>query len=179
MPLDRVQPLKLEDPETGGTETDEFPTEVDYNEDYIDCRGITAQNDTSNDDAVVISRDASNNLTFKDGVTALKTLAQLAAGTGMTPEDHRILDQLVHSLAEDYYEEYTYNGSQVTACVTWETSEKLRKIREEQYSYTGNKVTEVVTIKYDDYGDEVERLTETYTYSGSKLDNVTAVRSTP
>lgn len=179
MAVDRVKPLKLESPDSGGVETDDFPTSLDINEDFVDCRGVAIQNDTSNDDAVLVSRDEAGNLTLKDAVTSLKTLAQLAAGTGMTEEQHRVLDQLVHGLAENYYEEYTYSSGHVINATTWETSSKLKKIREEQYTYSNGKVTQAVTIQYDGNGNEVERLTETYTYSGSRIASVTAVRATP
>lgn len=179
MAVDRVKPLKLESPDSGGVETDEFPTSTDINEDFLDCRGVAIQNDTSDDDTVLLSRDASGNMTFQDDVTGLKTLAQLTAGTGMTPEDHRVLDQLVHGLAENYYEEYTYSGPRVTTCIVWETPEKLKKIREEQYSYFGSRLTQVITIQYDVSGAEVERLTETYSYTDGRIASVTAVRSVP
>lgn len=179
MAVDRIKPLKLESPDSGGIETDEFPTSLDVHEDFVDCRGVAIQSDVSNDDAVLISRDASGNLTLKDAVTSLKTLAQLAAGTGMTEEQHRVLDQLVHGLAENYYEEYTYSGGRVTNCTIWETSGKLKKIREEQYDYDGSRVSQVVTIQYDGSGNEVERLTEVYGYTGSRVDSVTATRSVP
>jgi hypothetical protein len=89
------------------------------------------------------------------------------------------LDQLVHELAENFFEEYTYSSGNVTNATTWETSGKLKKIREEQYTYSSGKVSQAVTIQYDGSGNEVERLTETYTYSGSKIASVTAVRAAP
>jgi hypothetical protein len=79
MAIDRVQPQKLEGTDTGGTETDAFPTAMDRNEDYADVRGVAIQNDTSNDSDVIVSRDSSNNLTFKDANTTVKTLANLSA----------------------------------------------------------------------------------------------------
>jgi len=99
---------------------------------------------------------------------------------GITEEEHRTLDQLVHDLAEDYYEEYTYTGNKVTNITVWTDSGKTKKIREEQYTYSGSRVTQVVTIQYDSDGNEFERLTESYTYaSGSRIDYVDAVRSVP
>lgn len=77
--VDRVQPLKLEDPGTGGTETDQFTTALNPQADYVDARGVTLQNATSADDAVRSERDASDNMVFRDPVTGVKTLAQLAA----------------------------------------------------------------------------------------------------
>lgn len=180
MARDRVQSLKIESPGSGGTETDDFPTSLDRNEDFLDCRGVAIQDDSSDDESVILSRDASDNMTFEDGVVSgVKTLSDLLAG-GMSPDTHRQLDQLVHGLAEDYYEEYTYTGNRVTNVTAWTDSGKTKKIREEQYTYSGSRVTQVVTIQYDGDGNEFERLTESYTYvSGGKIDHVDAVRSVP
>ena len=79
MALDRVQPLKIEDTGTG-TEEDLFPTAVDRNEDFIDCHGVVIQDTESDDEAVVLSRDASNNMTFQDGNVPPVTLTALTAG---------------------------------------------------------------------------------------------------
>lgn len=81
---DRVRPQKLESPASGGTELDEFPTAVDPGEDHIDARGYFIQNDTSDDEVVQLSRDASDNMTFKDGVVVgTKTLTDLLAGASL------------------------------------------------------------------------------------------------
>lgn len=76
--VDRIAPLKIEDSASGGTQDDLFPTAVDRNEDYLDSRGVTFQNDTSDDDDVRVDRDAGDNMVFQDGVypTTL-TLSQL------------------------------------------------------------------------------------------------------
>lgn len=178
--MDRVRPLKLEDPGQGGEETDEFPTSVNPNEDYLDCRGITLQNNVSNDGDVFVSRDAAGNLVFKDQVNTQKTLTDLVVGTGgLTEESHRLLDQLVHNLAENYYEEYQYAGGRVTNVITWADETRTKKIREEQYTYDSGKIVQVVIIQYNAAGAEVERITESYTYSGNRVASVSAVRSTP
>ena len=178
--VDRVKPLKIESPDSGGVETDEFPTSLDKNEDFVDCRGVTIQDDSSDDDLVRVSRDG-DDLTFLDKNNTEKTLTDLVAGTGgLTADSHRVLDQLVHGLAEDYYEEYTYSGSKVTNITVWTDSGKTKKIREEQYMYTGPRITQAVTIQYDSDGNEFERLTESYTYAfGNRVDHVDAVRSVP
>jgi hypothetical protein len=80
--IDKVQPLKLEDPTTGGDDTDLFPTELDPLEDYVECRGVALANDTTRDDNVIISRNSSSDLTFKDLTnTTPVTLTQLLAGS--------------------------------------------------------------------------------------------------
>ena len=81
MALDRIRPLKLESPSTGGTQDDAFPTEADHHEDYADLRGIVFQDDASNDELVGCGRDASGNLIFWDDVVStVKTLSDLLAG---------------------------------------------------------------------------------------------------
>jgi len=80
MAKDRVQPLKLEYPETGGSETDVTPTAVDRNEDFYDGRGITIQSNVSDDTDVVIERDVDDSMVFSDLVSGTYTLADLVAG---------------------------------------------------------------------------------------------------
>jgi hypothetical protein len=81
--VDRVRAIKWEDPADGGTQLDQTPTQININEDYLDCRGVSLQSDTSEDDDVLLSRDASGNMTFTDPVYgATATLTELAAGGG-------------------------------------------------------------------------------------------------
>lgn len=76
MAFDRVRPLKLES-SVRGTETDEFPTELDPSEDYIEVRGIVFQSDTSDDEVAYINR-STNELVFKDtNLSAERTLQWL------------------------------------------------------------------------------------------------------
>ncbi len=39
--MDRVRPLKYESPSTGGTQTNEYPTELNPSEDYISAKGVS------------------------------------------------------------------------------------------------------------------------------------------
>lgn len=80
MAIDRVKPLKLESPDTGGVETDEFPTSLDTHEDYIDAHGVSLQSTTSNDESVRTERDDSGNMVFRDVHVAPVTLTALTAG---------------------------------------------------------------------------------------------------
>lgn len=64
--MDRCRALKFENPTTGGTETDLDMREINPNEDYTDVRGVTIQDDSSNDTSTVISRSG-NDITAKDG----------------------------------------------------------------------------------------------------------------
>ena len=139
--VDRIKPLKLESSDSGGTEDDTFPTSADANEDYIDTRGISLQNDSSDDETVAVSRDASNNLTFKDGVVSgTKTLTELlAAGSGVSEETHKALRQLIHFIndgpAEGFvsgaYKEILPAGNPFpTSRIWYESSAKAQKIVE-------------------------------------------------
>lgn len=101
------------------------------------------------------------------------------SGGGISEAQHEALDTLVHDLDESCYEEFTYDGSRVTSAITWATSEKLLKIREEQYIYTLGRVSQAVIIQYNGAGAEVMRMTETYTYSGGTVLNVTCVKTVP
>ena len=79
--MDRVRMIKIEDPSTGGTQTDdEGYRPADPNQDYPSLRGVILQNDTTNDNSVVVSRDTSNNMIFTDPIAGPCTLTQLLAG---------------------------------------------------------------------------------------------------
>lgn len=171
--VDRVQPLKLEDPDSGGSQTDQSPKSLDHNRNFLDARGLAIQSATSDDSNVLVSRDGSGNLTFVDGVTPSRKLAEL-----LVAEGHRLLGQLSHDQPDrDYFEEYTYEGVLVANITIWATSAKLLKVREYQYSYATGKVSQEVAIQYDAAGVESERLTMTYNYTGSKVSSVSCVRS--
>jgi hypothetical protein len=98
-------------------------------------------------------------------------------GSGLSPAAHRALDQLVHPIAEDSYEEYIYSGIKVTDIIVWTDSGKTQKIRETTFTYSGNKVSTVVTKQYDGAGVLIvgETMTETFTYSGNQVSNIDRV----
>lgn len=112
---DRVQVIKWESPASGGTQTDTVPTEIDPNEDGLDARSLFLQNNSSADSTVEISRDASDNMTFKDGVVSgTKTLADLLSGS----DDDQVKDIVptgeVFIVKEDHqhivFDELTIDG---------------------------------------------------------------------
>jgi len=79
--VDRVQAHKWESSDQGGTDDDPLPSEIDPNADGLDARSSFYQSDTSADSDVYVSRDNSDNLTFKDKVVSgEKTLSELLAG---------------------------------------------------------------------------------------------------
>lgn len=45
--MDKVRPLKIENPATGGTETNPFPTEIDPLEDYVSSKGLSFEDSST------------------------------------------------------------------------------------------------------------------------------------
>jgi hypothetical protein len=88
------------------------------------------------------------------------------------PVEHRVQDQLVHEVAEDSYEEYTYVANKITSIVVWTDGTKTKKIREELYTYTGLNPTQIITKQYDADGVLEETLTENLTYAGVTLQSI-------
>ena len=104
--VDRIKPLKIESSDTGGTDNDTFPTSTNINQDFIDARGLIIQNATSDDEVVKLAKDASNNLTFNDGVVSgTKTLTNL-----LSWEDHFPATQAVY-VDGNRVDAYTEDGS--------------------------------------------------------------------
>ena len=101
----------------------------------------------------------------------------LRSGTGIGEAAHRSLDQLVHDISEDSFEEITYSGVQVDLIVVWTDSGKTVKIREEAFTYSGNQVATVVTKQYDGAGVVIvgETMTETFTYTGNNVTSIDRV----
>lgn len=100
-----------------------------------------------------------------------------SAGGGISEAQHRVVDQLVHEIAETSYDQIVYTGNRVDAVITWTSVAMLTKIREELYTYTGNKVTTIVTKQYNGAGILIvgETMTETITYSGNQVVDITRV----
>ena len=114
----------------------------------------------------------SSTLDYSDGETlqeVLEDLNTVSGIAGLSVSGHSELDQLVHNIAEDSYEEVSYNGIWPTTAIIYTNENKTTKIREEQYTWSGIKLTNLITIQYDSNGTEVERVEETYTYSGIKV----------
>lgn len=190
MALDKVKPLKLESPDTGGTEEDQFPTSIDQHEDYVECRGLVlASNDYEvEDEKVVFSRDG-DDMTFQDGANPTPlTLSDLVAGAGgLTIEGHKALRQLIHfindgpaeSFATGAFREVT-GGAFPTSIIWWESSSKLKKIVERNITWdTSPKVpTQDQWKVYDTDGSTVlATVTDSISYSGVFETNRTRVIS--
>jgi hypothetical protein len=177
MAIDKIQPLKLEDPSTGGTETDEFPTEANPQEDHVESAGIVIDDAIHRDEKVRIWR-LNNDMLFADGNNPSPvTLSQLlAGGSGLTEAQHRDLNTLVHELDRDSYDEITYNGDKIIRFTSWIDATKMQKIQEFILSYIGGRVSQVVSTQYDNSGVLKAQMTETFTYSGSRVIAIARVR---
>jgi hypothetical protein len=177
--VDRVRALKQESSATGGNGADdvEYPTPVKNNQDALDSRGYFVQNDTSNDTTSLITRDASDNMTFQDGVTGPWTLSELAASaSGISEAQHEGLRTLAHDLVDTSYDSATWVGSDLTNVTTWTDNTMTTKVREIQATYSAHRLTQVIEIEYDLLGTETYRVVEDYSYTGNKLANVVRTR---
>ena len=176
MALDRIRPLKIESPSSGGTQEDAFPTDVNHNEDYADLRGMVFQDDASDDELVGSSRDASGNLIFWDNVVeGIKTLSDVIAGAGgLTIAGHKILRQLIHFIDDGPAEGFASGAYRETtgtifptAIIWWESGGKTKKIVEKLITWTGVNPTTVEWKVYDTDGTTVlATVTDTISYSG-------------
>jgi len=174
----------LEDPSTGGTQTDSFPTSLDRNEDYVDARGITLQSDVSDDDTVRVERDpVTNELQFVDGVSGTKRLSQVIGGGGLTEAAHEGLDRLTHALTESSVDKLVYGtGNRLERVDSYDIDPDTfpltaKLVRQEIINYTGAEVTSVELVQYNATETEVERVSETFTFVQGKLDKVTLVKT--
>lgn len=71
------------------------------------------------------------------------------------------------------YEENTYNTQgKLTVQIIWESNSKTRKLKETSVTYSGSRVSALTTNFYNGYGVLDKTLTETYTYQGNNLKNI-------
>lgn len=176
--VDRVKPLKLESPDTGGVEEDQFPTSMNPQEDFVECAGLVLDDASHVDETTAIWRD-NTNMKFKDGANPSGfTLAELAAsaGGGITEAQHDSLPQLIHFLdggpgtgwVSGACEEVLPLGDPFPLQVIWWTSvAKTQKIVEVIATRNANKTVATETWKmYDGTGTLIKTLVDTFSYSG-------------
>ena len=101
------------------------------------------------------------------------------SGGGITEAQHKVLDQLVHDLAETCYYEITWDGPRATAETWWTTSGKLVKVREITYTYDGSRCTQELWEQYNGSGTKVATLQIDYTYSGPRVASADYTYSEP
>lgn len=154
-----------------------YEEESDINADAVDVRGVYLQNDTSNDALVLVSRDASNNLTFTDPVLgATKTLSQLAAASSGVS----YVDWLLQSDPDATNTTYapTYTGNKITL-ETWTDTASTNTLKTIAYTYTGNKVTTEIRKVFDLATGLIiiGQITLVYSFSGNSVSSILQTRN--
>jgi hypothetical protein len=98
----------------------------------------------------------------------------IRSGGGLSEAQHEVLDTFVHGLAEDAYIEITRSAGKVSNVTAWETSSKLKKLREVDITRTGGRVSQLVAKLYDSGGSEVtsKRLTVDITRTGGRVSSI-------
>lgn len=156
---------------------EEFDEQFHKNQDAADLRGVYLQNDTSDDGNVLVSRDASNNMTFTDSVTGTKTLAQLAtASSGVTYYEFLLEnDPTAETGTVDAAYTPTYSSNKITL-EEWRRNDTTL-IKSIAYTYTGVRLdTEVRKVFALDGTTIVAQVTWTYTYTGNSVTSASMTR---
>jgi hypothetical protein len=170
VPINRVR-LDYDNPVEG------YEQGVNPNSDAADLRGTFYQNDSSDDEGVLVSRDASDNLTFTDPLAGTKTLSQLAAASSGVPYYEFLLDNepIVETGANDCVYTPTYSGIFVTK-EEWKRNDTTL-IKSIDYTYTGINVTTEVRKVFAANGTTIlAQVTWTHSYTGVLLTGSTMVR---
>jgi hypothetical protein len=171
--VDRVQLVKWETAAKGGQVSDEedIPAEIEPEEDAIEVAGVYLQRPGARDTQVLMSRDLSDNLTFRDVASpTAKTLSDLVSR--LTEPQHDALDDLVHGLAETHDVVVTRSAGKVTSVLARTQGASPKKIRETTLTRTASKVSQVDLVQYDAAGLEIQRLTGTITRTGGKVSQI-------
>ena len=116
-------------------------------------------------------------LSFTTATNLQSALEDLSAGSGVTPGQHRDLDQLVHDIVEDAFTEITRVGGVATNVTIWTDNGKTIKIRESQITRTAGKVSQTVDIQYDAAGAVIvgETMTKTYNRTNGQVTSIDEV----
>jgi len=97
---------------------------------------------------------------------------------GISIQDHKLLDQLVHDIAEDCYIEVTRVSNKVSNIIIWTSSSKTIKIREFEISRdVNNKVQTIIVKQYNGSGVLLETYTKTITRTSGKVTSINGVIS--
>jgi hypothetical protein len=100
------------------------------------------------------------------GINQINDALDHMTGTFSEPQ-HESLHTLTHFIASSSYEQVTYSGTprRISSVVTWDSSAKVRKVRESRYTYVGNRVTTLIDVQYDTTGSLKYALTESISYA--------------
>lgn len=107
---------------------------------------------------------------FKDSVGVFNPRT---GGSGITEAEHELLDTLTHWLDETNWQEMVRDGNnKVTNAIHWETSGKLKKVREVIITRAAGKVSQIDIIQYDSTGVEKQRLVLVIARTGGKVSSI-------
>jgi hypothetical protein len=149
----------------------QYEEPVDVNSDSLSANGFFPQNATSNDTAVGVTRDVSNNIVLTDAVSGSKTLTQIL-NYSITAAQHKTLLQLIHFIDEGPAEGFTTGATKTTTGTVFPTQNLWKrsdatKLVEQNITWTGVKPTTIQWKVYDTNGTTVlATVTDTITYSG-------------
>lgn len=80
MAIDKIKPLKIENPSNGGTQTDPYPTETNPAQDYLSAKGLALEGNE-----VAVISGLSGVMNFQDSIqTSQITLTQLRTAINNT-----------------------------------------------------------------------------------------------
>lgn len=102
-----------------------------------------------------------------------------AAGSGITEEDHEVIDSLVHNLAETQHTEIIRGGpgNKVTGVEIRTVPVTGTLIRSTTIFRTGGKVTSTIDNQHDESGTIIQTLTSTINRVSGKVDSVDVVET--
>ena len=178
MARDKVKPLKLESPDTGGTETDQFPTSIDQHEDYLEARGLVLASDDYEveDEAVVIER-IGDEMKFKDGLNpGGLTLSQLGGSAGITYIEFLLDNEpTAETGGTDCSYTPTYDSGKVMK-EEW-ARDDATLIKSIDYTYASGKISQEVRKVFAANGTTIlAQVTWSYGYTGQKITSSTMTR---
>jgi hypothetical protein len=116
-----------------------------------------------------MTRMVSGSFKFVDG---LGVFNPRTGGSGITEGQHEILDTLTHWIDETNWQELIRSGGKVTNAIHWETSAKLKKIREVLVTRAGGKVSQIDIVQYNSAGTESQRQVGVITRAGGKVESI-------
>lgn len=133
------------------------------------------------DDEIILTEQASDppdagGVRYVGGAFRMKDVLGVfnprSGGGGITESEHEALDTLTHWINETNWQEINRTGSKVSSIVNWETSDKLKKVREVLVTRSGGKVSQIDAIQYNTSGVEKQRLTGVITRDSGKVASI-------
>lgn len=170
---DRTRPLKLETPAESGSSTDLYPTEVNPNQDGVDCNALFLQSTSSVDSTVYVNRSTAGAMTFVDPLAGTKALNRLVSNALTDNQSHQALIDIIHFLSDGPGDGWatgaycvdSYSGLLLVSSI-WYTSSNMQTPIVAQYlTYNGLLVATEKLVLYS-AGTAVRTVVDTWTNSG-------------